>query len=275
MTLTLTLDLEDSSGVHASDGRWVAAAERFVDALEERGIRATIFTVGEAAVACSAVLRRAAEAGHEIALHGLRHVPLGAVGPGRLGEELRRGRALLQDLVDQPVDGFRAPIFSLTPSTAWAVEELTSAGFRYSSSTLPAKNPLHGWPGLPEAPFRWSSGLIELPCPVLGVGPARIPFLGGIYLRYVPRRLIRRRLAELPPGTLPWSYVHPYDFDVGAPLERLPHANWPTSLVLHTRRRATLPALDAAVTAAGGAAGPLGELVETLDPSALAEIAVS
>ncbi|MCW3010781.1 MAG: hypothetical protein JWO90_1185 [Solirubrobacterales bacterium] len=264
MPLTITLDLEDSSGVNAPDGRWVKATDTFLDALAERQIRATVFVVGVAARACPALVRRVVAAGHEIGLHGLRHVPLGESGPVRLPEELRAGRSLLQDLTGQPVAGFRAPIFSLTPSTAWAIDALTDVGFTYDSSILPARSPLHGWPGLPGTPFSWSSGLIEFPCPVLGVGAARVPYLGGIYLRYVPLVVTRGQVRKLTDAAAPWSYVHPYDLDPGAPVARLPHANWPTSLLLHTRRRATLSRLDAVLTAAGGPAPTLGELSEAL-----------
>jgi len=272
MPITITLDLEDSTGINAPQGRWVTAAERFLDALAERGFAATIFVVGQAARACPALVRRAAAAGHELGLHGLRHVPLAESGPRRLEEELREGRALVQDLAQQPVAGFRAPIFSLTPQTAWAVDQLTRCGFTYSSSVLPARNPLHGWPGLPGRPFRWSTGLLEFPCDVLGAGPARIPYLGGIYLRYVPLPVIRRRVRALPADAAPWTYVHPYDVDVGAPVRRFPHANWPTSLLLHTRRRATMPRLLAAIDAAGGVGEPLGELAAQADPARLQRV---
>lgn len=272
MPLTLTLDLEDSTGAHAPDGRWVRASERFLDAVESRGIQTTVFIVGEAARAAPQLVQRVARGGHEVALHGMRHVPLGESGPGRLPRELAEGRALLQDLSGQPVVGFRAPIFSLTPSTAWAVETLTEAGFSYSSSILPARNPLHGWPGLPTVPFQWDTGLLELPCPTLGVGSASIPYLGGIYLRYVPRWAARRQLDALA-GEAAWSYVHPYDLDPGAPVRRFPHANWPTSLLLHTRRRATLRRMHWLVDVAGGPGRPLGEIAASLDATTLTTVA--
>lgn len=271
MPLTITLDLEDSTGVNAPAGRWVAASHRFLEAVERDGVKATVFIVGDAARAVPDLVRRVAAAGHEVALHGLRHVPLGESGPGDFPRELEEGRALLQELSGQPVLGFRAPIFSLTPSTSWAVQQLTDAGFTYSSSVLPAANPLHGWPGLPAEPFRWSTGLVELPCPVLGVGPARIPYLGGIYLRYVPRWAGRRQLHATR-GEVAWSYVHPYDLDPGAPVRRFPHANWPTSLLLHTRRRSTMARLRWLTDAAGGAGPPLVEVVERLGKTSLVDV---
>jgi hypothetical protein len=240
--------------------------------VEERGIRATVFIVAEIARKHAELVARVAAGGHEVALHGLRHVALGEVGPGRLGAELREGRALLEDAAQAPVLGFRAPIFSLTPRTRWAVEEIASCGFAYSSSVLPAANPLHGWPGAPRTPCRWPNGLVELPCPVGGAGRLLVPFLGGIYMRYVPHALARRMLRALPEGALPWSYCHPYDLDPEEPFFVMPHAGRLTSLILHTRRGATLRRLDALIAAAGGPAPPLGELVQSLSVAGLASI---
>src|SRR3984893_13568887 len=170
MAVTVTFDLEDNRRFPDQEERFVTMSHRFLEFIEERGITATVFIVGEVARSHPGVVRRVAEGGREIGLHGLRHVTLGDVGPSRLPAELREGLALLQDAAQVPVSGFRAPIFSLTPATEWAVEQIADAGFAYSSSVLPAANPLHGWPGAPQQPCRWESGLIELPCPVAGAG---------------------------------------------------------------------------------------------------------
>ncbi|HEY3865827.1 MAG TPA: DUF3473 domain-containing protein [Solirubrobacteraceae bacterium] len=264
MPVTVTFDLEDNRSSPTQQERFVAMSHRFLEFVEERGIAATVFIVGEIARSHASLVRRVAEGGHEIGLHGLRHVTLGDVGPALLQAELQEGRALLQDAAQTPVRGFRAPIFSLTPATEWAVEQIASAGFAYSSSVLPAANPLHGWPGAPRQPSRWGNGLIELPCPVWGAGRLSIPFLGGIYLRYVPLALGRRLLAGLGEQSAPWSYSHPYDIDPDEPFFVMPHAGWLTSRILHTRRGTTLARLQALIAAAGGPARPLGEIAHEL-----------
>ena len=262
MTITITLDLEDNRRTSDQEPRFVAMVERFLAFADAHDLKATVFVVGELARSHPGLVRRVADQGHEIGLHGLRHVTLGEVGPRRLGEELREGRALVEDVAGVPVRGFRAPIFSLTPRTAWAVEEIAEAGFAYSSSVLPAANPLHGWPGAPRVPFRWPNGLVELPCPVAGAGRALVPFLGGIYLRYVPEPLTRRLLARLNEDALAWSYVHPYDLDTDEPFFVMPQAGWLTSRIVHTRRGATLRRIERLIDAAGGAAPPLAERLD-------------
>lgn len=264
MSMTVTFDLEDNRCSSAQEERFVAMSHRFFDFVEERGITATVFIVGEIAQSHPALVRRVRDGGHEIGLHGLRHVALGDIGPARLGDELRQGRELLEDVSQCPVRGFRAPIFSLTPATEWAVEQIAEAGFVYSSSVLPAANPLHGWPGAPRRPCRWGNGLLELPCPVGGIGPVLVPFLGGIYLRYVPKGLTRRFLRGLDDSAVPWTYSHPYDIDPDERFFVMPHASWLTSQIVHTRRGATLSRLDAVIAMAGGTGKPLGEIAHEL-----------
>jgi polysaccharide deacetylase family protein (PEP-CTERM system associated) len=274
MPLTITFDLEDNRrDLVAQEPRFVAMTERVLAFLEGHAIRATVFVVGELARSHPQLVREVAERGHEIGLHGLRHVALGDVGREHLRAELREGRALLEDAAQVPVRGFRAPIFSLTPSTAWAVEDIAATGFAYSSSVLPAANPLHGWPGAPSTPFRWGNGLPELPCPVAGAGRLMIPFLGGVYLRYVPAAIATRLLARLDDDALAWSYLHPYDVDPDEPFFVLPHAGWMTSRIVHTRRGTTLSRIERLLEAAGGAAPPLAERLDDIRDSRLPVVA--
>jgi polysaccharide deacetylase family protein (PEP-CTERM system associated) len=264
MGLTVTFDLEDNRRSSGQELRFERMSHRFLDFLSEQQIKATVFIVGDLVRDHADLIRRVSEEGHEVALHGLRHVPLIEVGQARLADELREGRELLEHVTQREVLGFRAPIFSLTPAAAWAVDQIADAGFHYSSSVLPARNPLHGWPGAPQRPFRWSNGLLELPCPVGGVGRAMLPFLGGVYLRYLPSVLTRRLISRADRSAVLWSYLHPYDLDPDEPFFVLPHAGWLTSRVLHARRDATLARLQATIEAADGVAPTLGAVAHEL-----------
>lgn len=275
MSITVTFDLEDNRRSAEQEERFATMSCRFLEFVEARGITATVFIVGEIARSHPHLVRRVAEGGHEIGLHGLRHIALDKLDSSKAQVEFQEGRALLEDVSQAPVLGFRAPIFSLTPATAWAAESIAAAGFVYSSSVLPTANPLHGWPGAPRRPFRWDNGLVELPCPVGGVGRALIPFLGGIYLRYVPRLLVRYFLRDLVDAAVPWSYSHPYDIDPNERFFVMPHAGWLTSRIVHTRRSATLPRLEATISAAGGPGRPLGEIAQELAPLDLPSIGSS
>lgn len=190
--ITFTLDLEDHRPDEFAALRYPAATRVVADYLAERGIVATFFVIGEVARHQPDLVPQLAAAGHEIALHGWHHTPLVEQDEASLRRDLGQGRDLLEQQSGAPVVGFRAPTFSLIASTVWAVDVLHDEGFGYSSSVLPAANPLYGFPGAPLDPFLWPCGLAEFPVPIAGIGRWRVPYLGGTYLRLLPRRVVAR-----------------------------------------------------------------------------------
>lgn len=223
--ITFTLDLEDHRPDDSAELRYPDVMRRVLDWLDDRSIRGTVFVVGEVAQAQPDLVREIASRGHEIALHCWRHVPLTELSPAVFRDETSRAKAMLEELSEEPVAGYRAPTFSLVPSTVWAVDVLGEVGFTYSSSVLAGRNPLFGWPGAPGRPFRWPNGLVELPVPVAGAGRFRLPYLGGTYLRVLPWPVIAgaQRLSR-DVASVPWTYTHPYDFDPGEPKWAVPDA---------------------------------------------------
>ncbi|MGE0484281.1 MAG: DUF3473 domain-containing protein [Gammaproteobacteria bacterium] len=262
--LTVTLDLEDHTQGSDPSRRWLDNAARLLELLAGKGVRATVFIVGDVVAEAAALVRRAAADGHELALHSATHTPLTQEEPRAYARALAAARARLADTCGQAVQGYRAPVFSLTPRTAWVVDVLGTCGFSWSSSVLPAVgHPLHGYPGAPMTPFRWPGGLVELPVPVTRLGPLTLPFLGGIYLRYLPLRLVEARARRLPAGSLAWTYLHPYDIDAAEPYFRFPGTSAPMSLLLWRRRRHTLARLDW-IGGRLGLGAPLGERIAAL-----------
>ncbi len=260
--LTFTLDLEDHRPSERHELRYPAVTARVLDLLARHGVTGTFFVVGEVARAAPDLVRNIAGAGHEIAYHSADHRPLTEKSAAELRSETTRDKAYLEDLTGAPVSGFRAPIFSLTPQSLWAVEVLAELGFAYSSSVLPARNPLYGYAGAPEGPFAWWNGLIELPAPVARFAIATLPYLGGVYFRYLPWSLIRRRLAAEDAGRCPWLYCHPYDFDDGEPFFRIKGASLPVSLLLWFNRAGAFAKLDR-ILSATRSQGPFAEQVRS------------
>ncbi len=242
--ITFTLDLEDHRPIGSTYQRYEPITLQILDRLAEVGVRGTFFVVGNLARANPKLIKDIADAEHEVACHSLDHTPL----TGQTREEFRRHTAaakqIIEDASGHEVVGYRAPLFSLTKESVWAVDILQELGFLYSSSVLPARNPLHGFPGMPHVPFRWRNDLLEIPVPIQKFGPVTLPFLGGIYFRYLPLIVIEhaaRRKAE--DGAL-WLYCHPYDFDPDEPYCRFPGASMAASLLLWMNRRNTCRKLD-------------------------------
>lgn len=261
--VTFTIDVEELEHPEAGD-RVEAVTDRILGFLADGAIRGTAFVVGTLARARPGLVRRITEAGHEIGLHGDDHRLLVHRDPAEFTAGVRDARAHLADLCGQEVRGYRAPIFSLTPDSAWASEALADVGFTYSASIVPAAQARgsSGYPGAPSHPFRWSSGVMELPSGVF----ARVP-VGGAYVRLVPRLLFDRMLRSLD-GAAPWLYVHPYDFDDEEPYARIPGMGTLENRLLFARRRLMFERIARALR--GGAGPPLGERVDELARAQLA-----
>lgn len=244
--LTFTVDVEEPGGASEGPVRYPATTMRLLDFLAARGAVGTFFVVGDIARRTPGLVREIAGRGHEIASHGDRHLPLPGQEPSRFRRESGDGRRLLEDLTGTAVLGFRAPLFSLTRASAWAPDMLAAAGFAYSSSVLPVRGGMFAWPGAPMRPFLWPCGLLELPCPVGRVGPFRLPFLGGMYLRYLPPWRLRQAARSCSTDAV-WTYCHPYDLDTGERLRRLPGIGRVSSFFLWWNRAATLDRLAAII----------------------------
>ena len=214
MTTTFTLDLEDHHRPPNAAPRYPEITYKILDFLSDRGVTGTFFVLGDLAERHPELIRTVHQRGHEIGFHTYAHVPLTRENPERFRDETRRSKAFLEDLTGAEVIGFRAPIFSLTPATLWALPILQELGFRYTSSVLPLRHPLYGFPRAPQQPFRWKDfSLVEIPVPVARIGPVYMPFMGGVYMRYLPDFLLVRALRRQNTGAALWTYCHPYDFD--------------------------------------------------------------
>jgi len=258
MEITLTIDLEDPTARYAPDGRYVPMTRRILDlceALDNR--KATFFTVGRVAQAAPQLVREIAAKGHEIAYHSHNHVSLTEEDPARFRRESKEDRDRLEQLAGKSVIGFRAPRFSLTPRTLWALDVLEDAGFLYSSSIMPTDVSLFGFPEASCIPFKWPNGMIEFPLPVAVLGKYRLPYLGGIYLYTMPFFAVRAFLARARPQEALWTYAHPYDFDRDERFTRMPNTPLWVSFVLRQARRNAAKKIRRILEL--GAASPLRE----------------
>jgi polysaccharide deacetylase family protein (PEP-CTERM system associated) len=195
--------------------------ERLLDLLGRTGARATCFVLGWVAERHPALVRRIAAEGHEVASHGWWHRRIGSLTPEELRQEVRDSKRLLEDLTGKPVDGFRAPSFSITPGREWAFDVLLEEGYTYDSSLFPIRRPDYGYPASPVVPHeirRPSGVLLEIPMATARVFGMRIPAAGGGYLRQLPYALIQRAardaVARRRPGMF---YIHPWEIDPDQP----------------------------------------------------------
>ncbi|WP_428387880.1 DUF3473 domain-containing protein [Mucisphaera sp.] len=187
------------------------------------GVRGTFFFLGCVARRHPGLVKEIARGGHEIACHGDQHDHLSRLDAVSMRADVERSRKTLEDLVGEAVVGYRAPTWSVTRRTAWAVDVLAEAGFVYDASVFPTVHPSYGVPEAPLGPFRlkgWAGGreLLEVPPLMWRVGRRKLPVAGGGYFRLLPSWLMEQGIAQAGrEGRPAVVYVHPWEFDGAQP----------------------------------------------------------
>ncbi len=238
MINALTIDVEDYFHVTAFEGsvkrsdwdlypfRAGDNTRRILDILDEHNVKATFFVLGWVAEKDPALVGLISARGHEVACHGYGHERVYMIGPDAFREDVRRAKALLEDQCGKAVNGYRAPTYSITGDSLWALDILIEQGFTYDSSIFPIVHDNYGIPDaerFPHAITRPVGRIVEFPLTTMPMNflgrSMRLPIAGGGYLRLLPVGLIRngfKRLNKLErqPGIL---YFHPWELDPDQP----------------------------------------------------------
>ncbi len=206
------------------DSRVGDATRRLLDLFERTGSRSTFFVLGWVAERQPALVREVADRGHEIACHGYGHELVYEIGPERFREDLTRARQAIEDAVGAPVRGYRAPSYSITHRSLWALETLAELGFEYDSSIFPIRHHRYGIPEFERVPVRvrLPSGarITEFPLSTLRMFGGNFPIAGGAYLRFLPGLLFRMGFGQLIRAGQPTVlYLHPWEIDAGQPVQ--------------------------------------------------------
>lgn len=234
MRNALTIDLEDYYHVSAFSeqipvDQWSSAASRIerntellLDLLDSAGCKATFFTLGWVAEQHPQVVRQVAERGHEIACHSLRHRTVYKMTREEFRDDTLSAKSLLEDCSGTRVVGYRAPSFSITEKSLWALEVLAELGFTFDSSIFPVAHPNYGIPNFARDPRRVqtpSGPIVEFPMTILEFAGFRSPFGGGAYLRFLPYWYTRWgvRFLNSTEGRPVCVYLHPWELDPDQP----------------------------------------------------------
>lgn len=228
MRNALTIDLEDwyqTELLRIAPAEWDEMEDRIevgteliLELLDQHGVRATFFVVGQVARKHPGLVRKIAGLGHEIGCHGDRHRAVNRLQPHEFRQDLRAARASIENVVGHPINSFRAPSWSISRSSLWALEILADEGFTCDSSVQPFWTPLSGIHGAPVSPYRpmvngREISLLEFPPTTIGLGPWRLPFAGGFYIRAMPFWLSCRALRHVNGSGPGMVYLHPWELD--------------------------------------------------------------
>ena len=194
--------------------------DRALQLYADAGVKGTFFTLGWVAENHPDIVRRIAEAGHEVASHGMQHVRVWDQTPDAFRADIAHTKKLLEDVSGAPVRGYRAASWSLDTRTPWAHQIMAEEGYEYSSSVYPISHDHYGVPEAPVQPFYIKgAGILEIPASASRLWGRNLPAAGGGYFRLLPlaasRWLMRRvrRVAGVPAV----FYFHPWELDPDQP----------------------------------------------------------
>jgi polysaccharide deacetylase family protein (PEP-CTERM system associated) len=230
----MTIDVEDYFHVSVFDGvlprnqwdrlesRVCANTRRLLEIFAESEVRGTFFVLGWVAERFPDLVRLIAGAGHEIASHGYGHRLIYDQTPAAFRDDVRRAKELLEEASGRPVYGYRAPSYSITPRSLWALDILLEEGYRYDSSIFPIRHDRYGIPVSERQPYpieRSKGFLVEVPGSTTTFGPVNLPIAGGGYFRILPYRWTRwgiQRVNDLERRPVVF-YLHPWEIDPDQP----------------------------------------------------------
>jgi len=233
----MTIDVEDYFHVSAFDrvltrddwpeqkSRVEANTHRLLSLLADHQVRATCFVLGWVAERCPALVRAIAAAGHEVASHGYWHRLVYSQTPEEFRADLQRARAVIEAASGTRLRGYRAPSFSITAQSLWALDVLAEEGYEYDASIFPIRHDRYGLPTAPRHIFRVrcaAGDLVEVPGSTVHVAGLTLPVAGGGYFRLLPYAwtrwgIDRLNRVERQPAVF---YLHPWEIDPDQP--RLP-----------------------------------------------------
>lgn len=178
----------------------------------------TFFSLGYIAEERPDVIKKISQAGHELALHGMSHEKVYDLSRQVFREELGSAKHLIEDIAGKKVIGYRAPYFSITENSLWALEILKEMDFEYDCSISPVKTWRYGISTSPENIYRIKElDLIEFPVSTVKFLGRKIA-VGGAYFRIFPfysfKKFFQDRSVQKIPGMF---YAHPWEYDPGHP----------------------------------------------------------
>ncbi len=238
MLNALTIDVEDYFQVNAFARqvryddwdsfplRVDANTMRILDLLDEFDIRATFFILGWVAERRPCLVKEIHRRGHEVACHGYGHQLIFSIGSEAFRKDIRRAKQIVEDQCGVAVKGYRAPSYSITRKSLWALDILVEEGFSYDSSIFPIVHDTYGIPGGERFPHEISTGsgkLTEFPISTLPITIGnwhwRFPIAGGGYLRlfnalWIVKAINYINTKESQPAVV---YFHPWEIDPDQP----------------------------------------------------------
>ncbi|CUS31801.1 XrtA system polysaccharide deacetylase [Candidatus Nitrospira nitrificans] len=193
---------------------------RLAELLEHFETKATFFILGWVAERHPGLVKALAKQGHEIASHGYGHELVGSQTENEFRDDVRRSKRILEELTGEVIFGYRAPSFSITDRTPWALPILVEEGYLYDSSIYARFQPSEkvGMQRGVQEIVTAAGPIFEVALPTANLCGIQLPTPGGGYFRLLPYSASRMVLKQFEKtGTQFVMYLHPWEIDPDQP----------------------------------------------------------
>lgn len=232
MINALSIDLEDwyhpelvrKYCLDSNQPQIMNSTSKILNLLDKYKVKATFFILGDIIREYPDLIKKIYSSGHEIASHGISHIPLWNLNYQKLDKELKEFNVLIRDVLGEKIKiiGYRAPSFSLDHSTKYALNCLIENDYLYDSSIFPIKTTLYGLKDAPYSIYKPNirkvnqidnnSKIFEFPLSVVNIGKLKLPICGGFYLRLIPYLLYKTLLKKINKEKNPFIiFFHPWE----------------------------------------------------------------
>lgn len=194
--------------------------ELLLELLEKFNHKATFFILGWVAERKPDLVRKIAAQGHEIASHGYRHEIVYGLTEDSFRKDLLLSKKILENIAGKEVIGYRAPNFSITKDSLWAIDILKELNFKYDSSIFPTSfHNRYGFDGIKDSNFfKFQNGIQEFPLTIYKLGKLNFPLAGGGYFRLIPYGVVKKMLKGINRRSKEFIfYLHPWELDKDQP----------------------------------------------------------
>lgn len=241
-----TVDLEDwlqsslalmpagwvKPGMDQPNGQFQDCTGRLLDLLDQTNATATFFVLSSLAEKYPGAIKAIRARGHEIASHGHGHELVYKLTPASFKCDLLKSRGILEGITGEKVKGYRAPYFSITQKSIWALDVLQELGFEYDASIFPISRGLYGIPGWQAFPHKLKDKFWEFPASTVSLMGKNIPVAGGGYLRLFPYGFTKWGIEQINrSGQSAVLYLHPYELDAESLRNPLPNETFRVAMV--------------------------------------------
>lgn len=211
-----SLDIfKDSDVEHGSkpDPSVVDNTLKTLELLAQTHSKATFFVLGTVAQHYPNLVKEILNQKHEVASHGYSHKLVYNISPQEFKDDLNISLDYLAKAGCSDIRGYRAPYWSITKKSLWALEILRKLGFEYDSSIFPIRRGLYGIADANPSVHKISENFWEFPPATIRMLGMNWPIAGGGYLRLVPYWIIASAIRKTNKNKTRIFYFHPYELD--------------------------------------------------------------